>query len=137
MTKKKLTIRFTTEYRDCSAALFLRLNNLLFTVNTFKTENNHQKSPDMCLPHHTLAACQFIDQESQNWGFLCWSVSLKSFSLQAFSKFSLSTVCVHKNLQNLGNLVSIHTNIQQMFSKSCFGLQKFGIFISIRTDTDS
>lgn len=50
------------------------------------------------LPHHTLAARQFINEEGEDGGFLCWGVSLESFSLEALRQLRLSTVGFHENL---------------------------------------
>lgn len=91
-------------------------------IRKIQNSKESPEKPGPCLPHYTLAARQLIDQESQGGGFLCWCVSLEGFGLQALRELSLSTVGFHKNLQNLGNIVSIHTNIQQMLSESCFGL---------------
>lgn len=82
------------------------------------------------LPHHALAARQFINEEGEDGGFLCWGVSLERFSLQALSKLRLSTVRFHENLQNLRHIVSIHTHIQQVLSKSGFGLESLA-FLSM------
>ena len=107
---------------DFARVICVTLSYKLFRLDKLRTGRKRQRSPGPGSPGHPPAAGQLADQEGQRRGFLGRSVGLEGLGPQAFGELSLSTTGLQKDLQDLGNIVSIHTNIQQMFSKSCFGL---------------